>query len=177
MRKNKKNRLILKAMKGDNHKVRKDIPMYDGSLKEEELLDWIASMDAYFESEYIPEGQRVKLAKTKLKGLAPLWWDHEEAERRKRGKPKITSWDRMVSKMKNNFLPKDFEVQMHKKMQGLKQKDLDVKAYTNEFHKLSMRSGFEEEEVVKVARYLGGLKFSIQDEFVATNPRSVKECY
>ena len=87
---------ILKAMKGDNHKVRKDIPMYDGSLKEEELLDWIASMDAYFESEDIPEGQRVKLAKTKLKGHALLWWDHEEAERRKRGKPKITSWDRMV---------------------------------------------------------------------------------
>ena len=43
-------------MKGDNHKVRKDIPMYDRSLKEEELLDWIASMDAYFESEDILEG-------------------------------------------------------------------------------------------------------------------------
>lgn len=168
---------ILKAMKGDSYKVRKDIPMYDGSLKEEDLLDWIASMDAYFESDDIPEGQRVKLAKTKLKGHALLWWDHEEAERRKKGKPKLTSWDRMVSKMKSNFLPKDFEVQMHKKMQGLKQKDLDVKAYTDEFYKLSMRSGLDEEEIVKVARYLGGLKFSIQDEFAAVNPRSVKECY
>ena len=35
----------------------------------------------------------------------------------------------------------------------------------------------EEDEAVKVARYLGGLRFSIQDEFVASNPRSIKECY
>ena len=66
---------------------------------------------------------------------------------------------------------------MHKKMQGLKIKDLDVKAYMDEFYKLSMRLGLDEEEVVKVARYLGGLNFSIQDEFSATNPRSMKECY
>ena len=52
-----------------------------------------------------------------------------------------------------------------------------MKAYTDEFYKLSMRSGLEEEEVVKVARYLGGLKFSIQDEFFVANTRSVKECY
>ena len=30
---------ILKAMKNEQHKVRGDIPMYDGSLKEEELFD------------------------------------------------------------------------------------------------------------------------------------------
>ena len=83
----------------------------------------------------------------------------------------------MIENMKGKFLPKDFDVQMHEKMQGLRQKDLDVKAYTDEFYKLSIRSGLEEDEVVKVARYLGGLRFSIQDEFVASNPKSVKECY
>ena len=56
---------ILKAMKNEKHKVRGDIPMYDGSLKEEELLDWIASMDAYFESEEVPDEQTVRLAKDK----------------------------------------------------------------------------------------------------------------
>ena len=31
--------------------MRGDIPMYDGNLKEEDLLDSIASMDTYFEGE------------------------------------------------------------------------------------------------------------------------------
>ena len=150
--------------------------MYDGTLKEEGFLNWIASNDAYFESEEVLDEQRVRLEKTKLKGHALLCWDHEEVDRRRRDKPKIFSWDRMIEKMKINFLPKYFDVQMHNKMQGLRQKDLDVKAYTDEFYKLSIRSRLEEDEVVKVARYLGGLRFSMQDEFVASNPRSVKEC-
>ena len=58
--------------------------------------------------------------KTKLKGHGLLWWDHDELDKRRRGKPKIVSWDRMIAKMKGNFLPKDFDVQMHKKMQGLR---------------------------------------------------------
>lgn len=117
------------------------------------------------------------MAKTKLKGHALLWWDHEEANRRKRGKTKVTSWDQMVAKLKGNFLPKDYEIQLYKRLQGLRQKEQDVKAYTDEFLKLSIRSGREEDEVVKVARYLGGLRFNIQDELVVANPSNVKECY
>ena len=101
---------ILKAMKNGQHKVRGDIPMYDGSLKEEEILEWIASMDDYFECEEVPNEQRVRLAKTKLKGHALLWWNHEEAHRRRRCKPKIVFWDRMIEKMKGKFLLKYFDV-------------------------------------------------------------------
>ncbi|XP_059066667.1 uncharacterized protein LOC131857900 [Cryptomeria japonica] len=151
--------------------------MYDGSLKEEELLDWIAAMDAYFDGEGIPNEQKVRLAKTKLKGHALLWWDHEEANRRKRGKTKVTSWDQMVAKLKGNFLPKDYEIQLNKRLQGLRQKEQDIKAYTDEFLKLNIRSGREEDEVVKVTRYLGGLRFNIQDDLVVANPSNVKECY
>ncbi|XP_059066434.1 pre-rRNA-processing protein ESF2-like [Cryptomeria japonica] len=75
---------LLKAMKGDQYKVRVDLPVYGGNLNEEELLDWIAAMDTYFESEDIPDDQKVKVAKNKLKGHAPLWWDYEKAERRKK---------------------------------------------------------------------------------------------
>lgn len=151
--------------------------MYDGSLKEEGLLDWIAAMDAYFDGEGVPDEQKVKLEKTKLKGHALLWWDHEEVDRRKRGKTKVTSWDRMVAKLKGNFLPKDYEIQLYNKLQELRQKEQDVKAYTDEFLKLIIRSGREEDKFVNVARYLGGLRFNIQDELVVANPSNVKESY
>lgn len=97
-------------MKGDQYKVRVDLPMYDGNLNEQELLDWITAMDTYFESEDVPYDQMVKVTKTKLKEHALLWWNFEQAKRRKRRKSKITSWDRMVAKLKGKFLPKDYEV-------------------------------------------------------------------
>lgn len=50
----------------------------------------------------------------------------------KRGKKPIASWKAMVTKIKENYLPKDYEIQLHKKRQSLKQKDLDVAAYTKE---------------------------------------------
>lgn len=77
-------------------------------------------MDTYFESEEVPEDQKVKVAKTKLKGHALLWWDYEQEERRKKGKTSIISWDRMVEKIKGKILPRDYEAQMFKKLQSLK---------------------------------------------------------
>jgi hypothetical protein len=46
------------------------------------------------------------------------------------GKNPIENWSAMVTKIKENFLPEDFEIQLHKKRQGLKKKDLDVTSYT-----------------------------------------------
>lgn len=52
-----------------------------------------------------------------------------------------------------------------------------MKAHTDEFYKLSIREGMDEDEVEKVARYLGGLRFNIQDELVIANPKSVEDCF
>lgn len=50
-------------------------------------------------------------------------------------------------------------------------------AYTDEFHKLSIRAGHTEDEVEKVARYLNGLRYNIQDEISLNTPRTVEECF
>jgi hypothetical protein len=52
-----------------------DIPMYEGNLDAEDLLDWIRSMDKYFDYEDVDEGRKVRHTVTKLKGHASLWWD------------------------------------------------------------------------------------------------------
>ena len=66
---------------------------------------------------------------------------------------------------------------MHQKLQSLRQKDLDEGVYTKEFHKLTLRAQVLENEKQKLARYLNGLKYSIKDESILFNPRTVHQCY
>ena len=49
---------------------------------------------------------------------------------------------------------------------------MDVSTYTEEFHKLSLRSKVTKTEKQKLARYLNGLKYSIQDELTLFNLKS-----
>jgi hypothetical protein len=66
---------------------------------------------------------------------------------------------------------------MYKKLQGFKQKDLDVSGYTEEFHKISLRSKKQESEPEKLARYLSGLRTNIQDEITIMAPDIVNRCF
>jgi hypothetical protein len=70
-----------------------DIPMYEGNLDMEELLDWIQAMDTYFDYEDVKEEKKVRHVFTRLKGHAALWWDELQADKRNKGKQKIKSWD------------------------------------------------------------------------------------
>ena len=46
----------------------------------------------------------------------------------------------------------DYEVQLHKRRMILRQKDMDVSKYTEEFHNLVMNSSIVELENLKLAR-------------------------
>ena len=89
-----------------------------------------------------------------------------QEERESEGKKKIANWKVMVSKIKETYLPKDYEVQLHKKRHNLKQKDLDVATFTEEFQKLSLRSRVQETGSIRVAMYHNDLKWAIQDELM-----------
>jgi hypothetical protein len=97
-------------------RVKMDIPVYEGNLDVEELLDWIRALDKYFNYEDVEEDKKVKHVITRLKGHATLWWDELQADRRYKGKQKIKSWDRMVAKMKAKFIPKDYQITLFRRM-------------------------------------------------------------
>ncbi|XP_059076362.1 uncharacterized protein LOC131875738 [Cryptomeria japonica] len=84
-----------------------------------------------------------------------------------------------IDAMNNYFEYKEVakEKKLYRRMQNFKQKDLDVASYTEEFHKLSLRLGHREEGKEKVAKYLNGLKFNIQDEISSMTPKIVDECF
>ena len=75
----------------------------------EHLIDWISELDKYFEYDEVEEDKRVILVVMRLKGHASLWWDSKQVERRRKNKPLINSWDRMVAKMRAKFFPKYYQ--------------------------------------------------------------------
>jgi hypothetical protein len=166
-------RVVVKL--GAREKI--DIPMYEGNLYIEELLDWIQAMDKYFDYEDVKEEKKVRHVVTRLKGHAALWWDELQAERRRKGKKNIKSWDQMVAKLKEKFMPKDYQINLFRRMQNLRHRGLTVKEYIEEFYKLNIRAGQRERDEEKVSRYINGMRYEIQDELSMTTVRTVEDAY
>jgi hypothetical protein len=118
-------------------------------------------MDKHFNYEYVDEEKKVKQVVTRLKGHGTLEWDELQAERRSKGKQRIKSWDRMVAKMKAKFIPKDYQFNLFRKLQKLREKGMTVKEYTEEFYRLNIRTGQWERDEEKVVRYINGLRYEI----------------
>ena len=141
------------------------------------MLDWISNMEKFFEYENTSNNRKVKIVVTKLKGHASLWWENLQTDRQRRRKEKIRTWLKMVNNIKNKFLPTDYQVSLFRKMKNLKQKDMTMIEYTKEFYRLDIRSGHVDDDVEKVARYINGLRFGIQDEISFVKLESVEEAY
>ena len=67
---------------------------------------------------------------SRLKGHATLWWDSVQAERKKKNKSVIKSWDRMIAKMRVKFLLDDYRLSLYRQMQNLRKILLTVREYT-----------------------------------------------
>jgi len=59
---------LIKMLAKVGSKPKMEIPMYEGSLYAEELMDWIRSIDQYFDYEEVEENKRVKFVVTGQKG-------------------------------------------------------------------------------------------------------------
>jgi hypothetical protein len=168
---------LIKAIARMGEKAKMDIPVYEGNLDAEELLDWIRALDTYFDYEDIEEDKKVMHVVMHLKGHATLWWDKLQADRHCKGKQKIKSWDQMIAKMKAKFIPRDYKISLFRRMQNLRQKLMTVKEYTEEFYRLNIRAGHQESDDEKVAIYLNGLRYDIQDELSMVTIRTVEDAY
>jgi uncharacterized protein YjbK len=62
-------------------------------------------------------------------------------------------------------------------MQNLRQKLMTLKEYTKEFYKLNIKAGDQESDDEKVAKYMNGLRYDIQDEMSMVTVRMVEDAY
>eukprot|EP00253_Pinus_taeda_P031584 PITA_31584 len=168
---------LLKFVLLSNSRPKLELRTYDGSLSIDVVLDWISEMDKYFECEEVSEDCRVKFAATKLKGHTTLWWDSVQNERKRLNKPPIKTWTRMVAKLKGRFLPRDYQIALHRQVQNLRQRGLTVKEYTKEFYRVNLRARYTEDTAERIARYVNGLRMDILDEISILSPNNTEEAY
>jgi hypothetical protein len=83
----------------------------------------------------------------------------------------------MIAKFKSKFMPKDYQLNLFRQLQNIKQKGMTVKEYTKEFYRLTIRVGHIEEDVEKVVRYINGLRYDIQDEISILFLKTVEDAY
>jgi hypothetical protein len=62
-------------------------------------------------------------------------------------------------------------------MQNLRQKGMTVKEYTEEFYRIKIREGHRESDDEKVARYMNGMRYEIQDEMSMVTIRNMEDAY
>ncbi|KAK2991171.1 hypothetical protein RJ640_015476, partial [Escallonia rubra] len=83
----------------------------------------------------------------------------------------------MKEKLKAQFLPRDYDQTLYQRVQNLRQHEKTVKEYTQEFHKLSLRSNLAKTESQNVSRYVNGLRLAIQDQVSLQRPYKVSDAY
>jgi hypothetical protein len=67
----------------------------------------------------------------------------------------------MIAKMKEKFIPRDYQITLFRRMQNLRQKLMTVKEYTEEFYKLNIREGHWESDDEIFSRYMNVLRYDI----------------
>jgi hypothetical protein len=67
----------------------------------------------------------------------------------------------MVAKIKEKFIPKDYQINLLRILKNLRHKILSVNKYTGEFYRMNIRAGQKENDDEKTTRYINGLRYEI----------------
>ncbi|GJS71411.1 putative CCCH-type zinc finger family protein [Tanacetum coccineum] len=143
--------------------LRTEIPEFEGRLQPDDFLDWIQTVERIFDLRDIPDRLKVKLVAIKLKKYASLWWEQVQTQRARKGKHKVDTWDKMKRLLRDQFLPVTYKQDAYLDYQNLKQASLSVEELINDFERMRMRCGAEEDEEQIIARFLGILRPEIAD--------------
>lgn len=90
---------------------------------------------------------KMKILVTRLKGHVALWWEHLQIDRQMSEKENIRTWLKMVNKVKNNFLPTNYQVSLLRNMKNLRQGEMNMKEYPKEFDRLDIKSTHVDNDV------------------------------
>ena len=83
----------------------------------------------------------------------------------------------MLRNIKSHFMPKHYQLNLIRQLQNLRQKTMTIKDYTENFFRPSIRAGHTQGGLERVARYINGLRYDIQDELSLLNLKIVGDAY
>ncbi|GMP94825.1 hypothetical protein CsSME_00044122 [Camellia sinensis var. sinensis] len=73
-------------------KVKVDVPDFDGRLNPTVFVDWLSSIEEYFDWHDMYDERRVSFARMKFVSLAKVWWNGIEGNIRRLSQASISSW-------------------------------------------------------------------------------------
>ena len=82
---------FLKAIKALGGKALEGVPLFNGKMDIDAVMDWIDGMENHFECEGVSEEQKVKVVKSRLRGSALTRWKYVQDERISMGKTPIAN--------------------------------------------------------------------------------------
>ncbi|XP_020686424.1 uncharacterized protein LOC110102428 [Dendrobium catenatum] len=159
----------------NDFRVKLDIPFFDGKLHIEDYLDWERAVETFIDYMEIPPEKQVKYVACRLRGGASAWWMQIQQSRRREGKGPVRNWYRLKQLLRGHYLPTDYEQMLYHQYQHCAQGSRSVSDYTEEFYRLSARNNLNETENQLVARYIGGLRDTIQDKLELNSVWSVSQ--
>jgi len=141
-----------------------DPPEFEGSLNPEVFLEWMQSIERFFDIKEYSDEMAFKIAILKLIKYASLWYENIKKQRIRDGKSRIKTWSKLKRLMTKRFLPDNYKRGHYLKVSNLSQGRSTVEEYIREFEQLQIRSGIEEEQDQTMARFLKGLDPGIAEK-------------
>ncbi|KAF5448338.1 hypothetical protein F2P56_028883 [Juglans regia] len=154
-----------------------DVPYFFGKLDPNAFEDWLTAIEDYFDWFSVSKDRKVRYVRMKLKGHARAWWGSMEEQLRRTQRAPVSNWEEMKERLKEKYLPIDYEQVMFEEMLQLRQETLTVNQYTDRFHELTIRSKVVENEQQTLARYLTGLCNDLRKEMLIARLLNVDEAY
>jgi len=148
-----------------------------GKLEPNAFEDWLTAIEDYFDWFAVSEDRKVRYVRMKLKSHARAWWGSVEEQLRRTRRPTISNWEEMKERLKEKYLPIDYEQMMFEEMLQLRQGSLSVDQFTDCFHELTVRSKVVETEQQTLARYRTGLRNDLRKEMWTARLINVEEAY
>ena len=82
---------VMKMLEKASSRPKVEVPLYDGNISVEVLMDWISSLDKYFDYEEVDDKKKVKFAATRLKVMQPYGGINFSCLENEKGNPKLRS--------------------------------------------------------------------------------------
>ena len=166
---NPQNRPVQNHRHQEDRALKIDIPDFDGfSYDPSNYLDWEERLDQYFDIQKTPPDRQYKIAKVKMIKIAPTWLEGIQRRRERGGKPRISTWNKLKKYMRRKYVPPTYRQQLYVQFSTLNQGTKSVQEYVQEWERLAVKCDAQDEEELRVGRFIAGLREEIRSELIYT---------
>jgi len=142
-------------------KLKFTMPKFSGITNPEEYLSVALKVDKILHLHNYEEEKKIDMASLEFQDYVLIWWEQEIVNHQARGDPPITTWTQMKDAMRARFLPLNYNRDLFKKLQSLKQGTKSVQDYYKEMEIAMIRANVTKHENQTMARFLNGLNYPI----------------